>query len=188
MTEKLTKTNYLLWKVQVLPAVHATQLEGYLDGTVQAPPTHNEEKDKDGKPILTPNPAYTTWVTRDQQLMSYLLSSMSKDVLAQVATTKTAAQVWSTLEEIYASETRARAVNTRIALATAKKGATSVAEYVSKMKALGDEMASAGKALDEEELVHYILTGIDDMEYNPVVSAVLARLEAITVNELLVQL
>lgn len=64
----------------------------------------------------------------------------------------------------------------------------SVAEYVGKMKTLGDEMASAGMQLDEEELVHYILIGIDDMEYNPVVSAVLARPEPISVNELLVQL
>lgn len=120
--------------------------------------------------------------------MSYLISSLSKDVLGQVATAKTAADVWGTLEKIYASQTRARAVNTRIALATAQKGAMSIAEYVGKMKALGDEMASVGKALEEEELVEYILTGIVDMEFNPVVSAVLARAKSILVNELFVQL
>ena len=55
------------------------------------------------------------------------------------------------------------------------------------MKALGDDMASAGTPLGDEELVQYILTGLD-MEYNPIVSAVLARVEPITINELYSQL
>ena len=37
VTERLTKTNYPLWKLQVLPALRGAQLIGYVDGTVQAP-------------------------------------------------------------------------------------------------------------------------------------------------------
>jgi hypothetical protein len=55
------------------------------------------------------------------------------------------------------------------------------------MKALVDEMASAGKRLEDDELVSYILTGID-LDYDLVVSAVTARMEQITVGELLIQL
>ena len=84
---------------------------------------------------------------------------------------------------MYASQTRARVVNTPIALATTQKGNMTIAEYVGKMKALGDEMASAGKPIDDEELVGYILTGLD-MEHSSIVSAVLARVEPISVNEL----
>lgn len=62
---------------------------------------------------------------------------------------------------MFASQTRARSVNMRIALATTKKGAMFVAEYVGKVRALGDEMAAAGKPLDDEELVSYILTGLE---------------------------
>jgi len=62
-----------------------------------------------------------------------------------------------------------------------------IAEYVAKMKELGDEMASVGKPIDDEELVGYILTGLD-MEYSSIVSAVLARVEPISVNELYAQL
>jgi len=46
---------------------------------------------------------------------------------------------------------------------------------------------TAGKPIDDEELVSYIITGLD-LEYNPVISAVLARVEPITVNELYTQL
>jgi len=184
VTERLTKTNYPLWKLQVLPALRGAQLIGYVDGTVQAP-TVEIDDDKEKKKVL--NPAYVQWLTQDQQVFSYLVSSLSREVLTQVATCTYAAQLWKALEDMYASQTRARIVNTRIALTTAQKGNMMIAEYVGKMKTLADEMATAGKPIDDEELVSYIITGLD-LEYNPVISAVLARVEPITVNELYTQL
>jgi hypothetical protein len=50
ISEKLTKTNYTLRRAQVLPALRAGQFEGLLNGVDLAPI----------------NPAYTSWVTRDQ--------------------------------------------------------------------------------------------------------------------------
>jgi hypothetical protein len=43
-------------------------------------------------------------------------------------------------------------------------------------------MASAKKKVDDEELVSYILAGLDE-EYNLVVSALLARVEPVSVAE-----
>jgi hypothetical protein len=47
----------------------------------------------------------------------------------------------------------------------------SISDYIVKMKSLADEMTSAGKALEEEELVSYILAGLV-FDYNPVVSVI----------------
>jgi hypothetical protein len=55
------------------------------------------------------------------------------------------------------------------------------------MKALGDEMAASGRPLDEEELIEYIITGLDD-EYTPLVYALCARKEPISVSELYSQM
>jgi uncharacterized membrane protein YgcG len=55
------------------------------------------------------------------------------------------------------------------------------------MKTLEDEMASVGHKLDDEELVSFILTGLD-ADYDPIVSAVTARVEPITVAKLYSQL
>jgi len=71
-----------------------------------------------------------------QQVFDYLVASLSRDVLKQVSSCVTAADLWQTLAELFASQTRARMVNNRIALATTKKGETSIAEYVGKMRAL----------------------------------------------------
>ncbi|WVZ51721.1 hypothetical protein U9M48_002836, partial [Paspalum notatum var. saurae] len=185
VTEKLTRTNFNLWKAQVMPAIRGAQLEGLLDGSDPAPPkTINVEVD--GKIVKKPNEEYSRWIVKDQQVLSYLLASISKEILTQVADKTTAAEIWKGIQEMLVSQTRARTVNTRIALATTTKGNMTMSEYFSKMKSLADDMAASGKPI-EEELVSYILTGLD-YEYDSVVSAVLARVEPITVSELYMQL
>ena len=64
-----------------------------------------------------------------------------------------------------------------------QKGNSSITEYFGKMRALSDEMTAASKPLDDEELTTYILNGLD-LDFNPVVSAVTARVEPISVGEL----
>jgi hypothetical protein len=76
---------------------------------------------------------------------------------------------------------------TRMALATASKGSSIVGEYFAKMKGLADDMASAGRNLDDKEIVSYILTGLGE-DFDSVVTAVAARVEPITVPELYAQL
>jgi hypothetical protein len=70
-----------------------------------------------------------------------------------------------------------------MALATTQKGSLTMAEYISKMKVLTDDMASAGKKLDDEELISYILAGLD-AEYNYVVSSATGRVESISPTKL----
>jgi hypothetical protein len=72
-------------------------------------------------------------------------------------------------------------------LSTTRKGNLSIAQYVGKMKALTDDMASAGKKLEDEDLVSYILAGLDS-DFDSVISAISARVESISVAELYGQL
>jgi len=70
-----------------------------------------------------------------------------------------------------------------MALATADKGSSTIAEFFSKIKSLADDMASARKKLEDEEIASYILAGLD-MDFNPVVSSISARVEPLTLAEL----
>jgi hypothetical protein len=70
-----------------------------------------------------------------------------------------------------------------MALAMMSKGASTILEYFTKMKALADEMASVGRKLEDDELVSYILTGLD-LYYDGVAFAVAARVEPISIEEL----
>jgi hypothetical protein len=193
-TEKLAKTNHALWFAQVRAIIRGAKLLGYLTGESRALPAtilklgadDKEVKDAAGKVIMIKNLDFKDWDATDQQVLSYLLGSLSKDVLVQVSSCNTVAEAWAMIQGMYASQTRSRSVNTRISLATAHKGTSTVIKYFDKMKALGDEMAASGRPLDEE-LVEYIITDLDD-EYTPLVYALCTRKEPISVSELYSQM
>jgi hypothetical protein len=62
-----------------------------------------------------------------------------------------------------------------------------ISEYITKIKSLANEMASTGKALEDEELVSYIMAGLD-FDYNPIVSAMVDCVEPISIAEIYAQL
>ena len=55
------------------------------------------------------------------------------------------------------------------------------------MKSLADDMAAAGKRLEDEEIISYVLARLD-MDFNPIVSVVAARTEPLSLGELYTQL
>jgi len=189
VTEKLTRSNHAMWHAQILSALRGAQAEHFIDPAARPPekylaPKGNKKMD-DEPPVV--NPEYEKWVAKDQQVLSYLLTSLSREIGSQVTIVTTAASAWAAIGTLHASQSRARVISTRMALATASKGAMSVSDYFAKMKSLADEMAAAGRKLEDEELVSYILTGLDS-EFDSIVTAVSTRVEPITVNELFAQL
>jgi hypothetical protein len=74
-----------------------------------------------------------------------------------------------------------------MALSTNRKNNQSIAQYVGKMKILADDMATTGKKLDDEDLVGYILVGLDN-DFDSIISTVSARVEPISVSKLYEQL
>lgn len=175
--EKLTKANNALWRAQILTMVKGACLEGYLTGAAKAPTLTVKETQAD-KEVDDPNPTYTEWAAIDQQVLGLLLTSMTRDIMSQVVSCPTTAESWSVIEAMYSSVTKACSIKTRIALATTTKGNLSTAESIGKMRSLANEMAHSGKPLDNDELISYIIAGLDE-EYNPVVTALIGRIELV---------
>jgi hypothetical protein len=158
-----------MWQAQVLTAIRDSHLMGHLTGATSTP-TVEVATMVNGKESKTSNPDYNDWYAMDQQVLGFFLSSLSREIMAQVTTKPTAATTWAALEAMSSSQTKGRALNTRLALATTQKGSQSIAEYFRKMRALGDEMATAGRTLEDDELFEYKLTGFDN-DFNSIVSA-----------------
>ena len=55
------------------------------------------------------------------------------------------------------------------------------------MKSLADDMAAAGKRLEDEDIISYVLAGLD-MDFNPIVSVVVAHTKPLSLGELYTQL
>ncbi|XP_012701436.1 uncharacterized protein LOC105914402 [Setaria italica] len=187
ITEKLIRKNHAPWRALVLAAVRGARMEGYLNGKTQAPAQEIEEKKADGTTIKVPNPTYADWFAEDQKVLGLILSSVGKEVQPQVVAAVTAAEAWGVIENMFSAQTRAKTMNVRLPLATTRKGNQTIAEYFAKMKGYADEMAAAGKPMDDEDLAAHICNGLD-AEFNPVVTSVTARTEPLSIHELYSQL
>jgi hypothetical protein len=66
--------------MQVLSALRGAQIAHYLDPETVAPPkTIPKSAEKPNE--LISNPEYETWAAKDQQIVNYLLSSISREVM-----------------------------------------------------------------------------------------------------------
>jgi hypothetical protein len=63
-----------------------------------------------------------------------------------------------------------------------------MADYFSKMKSYADEMAASGQSLTDEDFTAYVLTGLDEEFYNPLVSSIVTRVESTALPELYSQM
>jgi hypothetical protein len=167
----------------VKAAIRGARFLDFLTGESKAPPSKIVQKNADGKTSEVPNSEHKDWEATDQQVLSYLLSSLSKEILIQVSSAKTIVQAWMEIQGMFTSQTRAQTIIIWLALGNTHKGDSSITEYFRKMKALGDEMVVAWRPLEDEELVQYIITGLDE-EYTPLVSALCAMADPISVSKL----
>lgn len=167
-------------------AIRGARLLGYLDGSSVAPPpvitVEKAEKTKEEQE----NSAYVEWVAQDQQLLGYLLSSMTKEILVQVSSLEHASEVWTAVSQMFSSQSKSRVLQLRSQLSRGKKGDSTAAAYYIKMKGFADEMAAAGKKLDDDDLISHILNGLG-AEYNPFVSAMTTK-DSLNLSDLYAQL
>ena len=105
VSEKLTRANHLLWQSQVLPPICGARLLSFLDKETVLPP-ETLVVEKDGKTTKEPNPAYDAWVATDQQVLTFLLGSLTPDILVAVIGMDTAAEVWGAIKAMFASQPR----------------------------------------------------------------------------------
>jgi histone deacetylase 1/2 len=166
-----------LWQTQVLPEIRGAQLFGYLDGSEAEPAKEMKAKDKDGVEVIVPNPEYARWVAQDQSVLGFLVRNMAKEVLTQMVGLRTAVAVWKAVMEMFSSQSQARIVQLRTKLNQCRKEDKTGQTYLDEIKSLSDEMAAAGKPLDNLDVISYILAGLDD-DYDGFVAAITALIKA----------
>ncbi|XP_071683216.1 uncharacterized protein [Lolium perenne] len=159
ITVRLDRTNYLLWRTQVVPNIAGQGWYGFLDGSCTAPPSTITTGTGDAA-VTQPNPAYANWWYTDQRILGILLGSMSEEILGQMVGRHTASAVWACLTSMFSAQNRAGIRQIRRQLTTMKKKDLTAAEYFSKMKGFADAMAMVGSPISDDELIDYIVVGL----------------------------
>ena len=95
-------------------------MEHHLDAT-SPPPPPTLTITKEGKEEQVVNVARTLWYAQQQQLQGFLMGSLSREILSQVATLQTPAEVWRAINTMFIAQSQAQAINTRIELTNLKK-------------------------------------------------------------------
>ena len=107
---KLDRTNYLFWKSQILPTLRAHDLESFLLSTKLKPEKYIADSADADQSSPRINPAYISWIRIDQFVLSWLLSSISEQMLGHVLHYKSASKVWIVLEQTFSTKSKARAL------------------------------------------------------------------------------
>ncbi|CAA0831765.1 Unknown protein, partial [Striga hermonthica] len=133
-----------------------------------------------GDPIV--NRSYINWVKQDQLIASWLLSSLSENVLVTTVGLSTSRQIWDSLRSGFASHSLAKQMQLKLELQTLKKGSMKMRDYYNKVKGICDLLAAAGQRIDEGDQILHLLAGLGS-EYNPVVVSLTSRSEKFSMME-----
>jgi hypothetical protein len=74
----------------------------FLDPKREAP-SETVTAEKDGKSVKEENPTYDAWVVTDQQVLSFLLNSLTPDIYVSVIGMDTTAEVWVAIKTMFAT-------------------------------------------------------------------------------------
>jgi hypothetical protein len=154
ITVRLDRTNFLLWKTQVVPNIAGQGWLGFLDGSCAAPPkTITTGAGADA--TVADNPAYALWWYTDQRVLSILLGNMTEDILGQMISRDTSAAVWACVTAMFSAQNRAGVRQLRRQLTSLKKNDLSASDYFNKMKGFADALATVGYPVTDDELIDY---------------------------------
>ncbi|CAA0842158.1 Unknown protein, partial [Striga hermonthica] len=128
------------------------------------------------------NKAYPIWVKQDQLIASWLLSSLSENVLITTVGLNTSKEIWASLKQGFASHSLAKQMQLKLELQALKKGNMKIREYFNKVKGICDLLAAAGHKISENDQILHLLAGLGS-DYNPVVISITSRTEACSMME-----
>jgi hypothetical protein len=163
ITIKLTHENCLLWKAQVVPYLRG-HLFKFVDGSHLNPPPVITTQSSGATTILV-NPEFTQWQLQDQIVLSALISSLSKKVIAHVVRCTTSRELWTTLEPMFIAQSQARLMQIHYHLSTLRKAGSPIANYFHTFTGLANTLAAIDQPLPEFQLVSFLLTSLG-LEYD----------------------
>ncbi|KAL5753233.1 hypothetical protein ACOSQ2_023740 [Xanthoceras sorbifolium] len=172
---KLDNNNFLLWRQQVLAAIKGNRLSSYIDSAVPPPARFNE----DG----SVSEIFLDWEQQDQNLLCWLLSSITQELLPEFVGCLTASEAWDSIVQLFSSQSKANIMQLKLQLQTLKKGGSTMSEYLMKKKSIMDALSFAGHPLTNDDKLMNILGGLGS-EYNSFIIPITSVQHNYTLSEI----
>nr|CAD1832050.1 unnamed protein product [Ananas comosus var. bracteatus] len=162
VTLKLNDNNYLLWETQVVSLIESQDLLGFLMGETIAPPKMSTSESG----ATVNNPDYTSWVRTDRLVKSWIVGTLSEEVLGHAVGLQTAAEVWTALTNHFKQSSIAREFDLLAQLQHIRKGNNPLPTYLRNFKSICDQLHAIGKPVSDSTKVFRLLEGLDE-SYEP---------------------
>ncbi|KAF3778432.1 Retrovirus-related Pol polyprotein from transposon TNT 1-94 [Nymphaea thermarum] len=150
----------------------------YVDGSLSAPSQNIEAANQ-----VQDNPTYESWHRSDQLALSWIMATVSEQVLGQILHVETAHEAWVELERSYGTHTPLRIMMLKKELNFIKKDGGDMVSYLDHVKSLANTLATAGHPISTADLIQITLNGLPE-EYEILVTSVTtsATIEKLTFN------
>jgi len=119
--------NYSVWAFDFRIFVKGKELWGHVDGSNPAP---NKVKDID---------QHAKWEVKDAQVMAWILGSVEPDIILNLRSSQTAAQMWTYLKKLYSQQNTARRFQLEHELITFQQDSLSISNFYSRFTHLWTE-------------------------------------------------
>lgn len=110
VTAKLEDGNFLTWKQRVLIAIWENDLEDFIIGDSAIPPHFTV--DESGAQAYSPD--FVAHHRQDQLLTSWLLSSISSDLLPHFVGLNSTRDVWNAINQLFVAQSTAGVMNYKL--------------------------------------------------------------------------
>ncbi|KAI0495692.1 hypothetical protein KFK09_021995 [Dendrobium nobile] len=145
---QLSTDNYPIWRHQILKLLRANDFEHFL----APPPPSGESSDQ-----VT---ALKNWRITDQNLQAAICSTISPTVLPYIIHLDTTHDIWQILESQFQATSRSKVIQLKNELHHVSMKNSTMIQYLTEIKKLVDQIASAGSTIDSEDIILYILNGL----------------------------
>jgi hypothetical protein len=105
-------------------------------------------------------------------VLRLLLNSLSPEFLSHVLGMDTTATAWAAVNAMFKTASRTKAQHLREKLNVTKKLTMTADQYYTKMKGFASELSALGKPVGDDELLGYLLHGLDKVKYNSLITSV----------------
>jgi hypothetical protein len=133
-------------------------LFGFIDGSNLCPAMFVDDNAAKNEFI---NPAYTSWQSRDQLLLSWIISSISPALVASLYGLDSLFLAWQSLAARFASQSKSRISHLKHQLQNLQQGSLTCASYLTEAKFLADQLSAVGKPVDDDDLISFIIGGLN---------------------------
>jgi len=178
ISEKLDENNFHLWRQQIEPYINAHNLTNL----VVCPSISMEFLTDPDRRFGTVNPEYESWCLRDQMLLSWLQSTLSKEILARVLCARFSYELWDKLFAYFQKQTRAKARHLRVEFRSCSLDNSTIKEYLLRIRTIADSLASIRDHVPTNQHVDVILEGLPS-DYALVVSVVESHFDLMDIDE-----